>query len=101
WEPRWDGDAHAGRTETSLMLALAPSRVRPDAARAGNVDPIEQLIVELAECGVRELSGNGVLGDPTGASAAEGEELLDVAAAQLVEAIQAWFGIARTRTVVP
>ena len=27
WSPRWDGDAHAGRTETSLMLALAPELV--------------------------------------------------------------------------
>ena len=26
WFPHWGGDAHAGRTETSLMLALAPSR---------------------------------------------------------------------------
>src|SRR5262245_37204165 len=27
WVPRWGGDAHAGRVETSLMLALAPERV--------------------------------------------------------------------------
>ena len=25
WSPRWDGDAHAGRVETSLLLALAPA----------------------------------------------------------------------------
>jgi mycofactocin precursor peptide peptidase len=30
WLPRWLGDAHAGRTETSLQLALAPGRVRLD-----------------------------------------------------------------------
>ena len=28
WGPRWGGDAHAGETETSVMLALDPSRVR-------------------------------------------------------------------------
>jgi creatinine amidohydrolase len=31
----------------------------------------------LRERGVREISPNGVLGDPAGASAAEGERLLD------------------------
>ena len=31
WFPRWGGDAHAGRTETSLMLALAPVARRPGA----------------------------------------------------------------------
>jgi mycofactocin system creatininase family protein len=28
WLPRWHGDAHAGRAETSLQLALAPGRSR-------------------------------------------------------------------------
>src|SRR3954454_7406947 len=35
WCQRWGGDAHAGRVETSLMLALAPSLVRA-AREAGN-----------------------------------------------------------------
>ena len=26
WFPRWHGDAHAGRAETSLQLALTPER---------------------------------------------------------------------------
>ena len=30
WFPRWPGDAHAGRAETSLQLALAPGTVRLD-----------------------------------------------------------------------
>ena len=29
WLPAGEGDAHAGRAETSLELALAPGRVRP------------------------------------------------------------------------
>ena len=71
-----DGDAHAGRFETSVMLALAPETVRLDAAERGDVRPIGQLIPALRERGVRAVSGNGVLGDPAGASAAEGERLL-------------------------
>ena len=31
----WRGDLHAGRTETSLMLAIAPDRVRLGPGRAG------------------------------------------------------------------
>jgi creatinine amidohydrolase len=70
------GDAHAGRTETSLLLHLAPDVVRPDDAVAGNTCPIAELLPALRREGVRALSPNGVLGDPAGASAAEGVELL-------------------------
>ncbi len=71
------GDAHAGRAETSLLLHLHPSRVTPDRAAAGPVDRIEALLPELRERGVRAVSPNGVLGDPRGASAAEGRHLLE------------------------
>jgi mycofactocin system creatininase family protein len=70
------GDAHAGRSETSLMLALAPAAVRLPAAERGDVRPLEQILPLLREAGVRAVSANGVLGDPAGASAAEGERLL-------------------------
>jgi mycofactocin system creatininase family protein len=70
------GDAHAGRFETSVMLALDPAAVRLDAAQAGERRPVSQIMPVLRERGVRAVSGNGVLGDPSGASAAEGEVLL-------------------------
>lgn len=70
------GDAHAGRTETSMMLALAPSEVLLDRAAAGDTRPIAGLLPELRAHGVRKVSPGGVLGDPAGASAAEGERLL-------------------------
>jgi mycofactocin precursor peptide peptidase len=71
-----DGDAHAGRSETSVMLALAPGAVRLSAAERGDVRPLDQILPLLREHGVRAVSANGVLGDPAGASAAEGERLL-------------------------
>ncbi len=71
-----EGDAHAGRFETSVMLALASEAVRLDHAEAGNTEPIGQVMPVLRERGVRVVSPNGVLGDPAGASAAEGERLL-------------------------
>lgn len=66
------GDAHAGRTETSLMLHLTPWLVRQHRAERGNTKPIADLLPELRAQGVLALAPNGVLGDPTGASAAEG-----------------------------
>jgi mycofactocin system creatininase family protein len=77
-------DAHAGRTETSLMLALAPELVRLDRAAAGNVEPLPALLPRLRAGGVRAVSANGVLGDPTGASAEEGAALLAALVAALV-----------------
>jgi mycofactocin precursor peptide peptidase len=70
------GDAHAGRTETSLMLAIDPAAVHLERAQAGCTDPLEVLMPRLRAEGVRPISSNGVLGDPTGASGAEGESLL-------------------------
>ena len=69
-------DAHAGRSETSIMLALAPGVVRLGAAERGDVRPLAEILPLLRERGVRAVSANGVLGDPAGASAAEGERLL-------------------------
>jgi creatinine amidohydrolase len=69
-------DAHAGRVETSLMLALAPGDVRLDAAAAGDTRPLREILPGLRAHGVRRVSGNGVLGDPAGASAEEGRALL-------------------------
>jgi mycofactocin precursor peptide peptidase len=82
------GDAHAGRTETSLMLAIAPEAVRIDLAEAGDTTPIAELMPALREHGVRALSPNGVLGDPAGASAAEGERLLISLATSLQTTIE-------------
>lgn len=90
WGPRWGGDAHAGETETSLMLALDPSRVGAERAEPGNVTPVEELLAELVEAGVREVSANGVLGDPRGASAARGRELLEAALAELEATVASW-----------
>ena len=79
------GDAHAGRTETSLLLAIAPGLVRPGPWQAGATAPIDRLMPALRTAGVRQISPNGVLGDPAGATPAEGERLLDLLAVRLAE----------------
>jgi creatinine amidohydrolase len=92
WTPRSYADAHAGRTETSMLLALAPKRVQLDAAEAGNIRPLPELMAALRSEGVRSVSPNGVLGDPAGASAEEGRTLLDEMAAQLIEEVHDFLG---------
>jgi creatinine amidohydrolase len=78
------GDAHAGRTETSLMLAIDPTAVRLELAEAGCSEPIGELMPRLRAEGVRPVSSNGVLGDPAGANADEGRALLDELVTNLV-----------------
>jgi creatinine amidohydrolase len=83
------GDAHAGRTETSLMLAIAPEAVRLPLAQAGCSEPLEVLLPRLRTVGVRAVSSNGVLGDPAGASAEEGRALLSSLVSELAETVSA------------
>ncbi len=84
------GDAHAGRTETSLMLALAPETVRP-VRPVGNTTPLAELLDGLHLDGVRPHALDGVLGDATGASAAEGRRLLDGLVDALLELLRPGF----------
>lgn len=71
------GDAHAGRTESSLMLHLAPAQVDMSVASAGNAAPVRELLPAMMTGGLRAVSASGVLGDPRGASEAEGKSLLE------------------------
>lgn len=70
------GDAHAGRTETSLMLHLDPARVRLRDAERGNTGVLADLMPAMRAGGVAAVSPNGVLGDPREATAEEGRALL-------------------------
>ncbi|MCA1194223.1 mycofactocin biosynthesis peptidyl-dipeptidase MftE [Saccharopolyspora sp. 6V] len=83
-------DSHAGRTETSAMLHLHPGEVTlPDAA-AGCTEPLPRIIDRLRGGGVRAVSPNGVLGDPAGATAAEGAVLLARWTEALTTAVTRW-----------
>src|SRR6478735_6442566 len=91
WWPRIaDGDAHAGRTETSLMLAIAPRLVHLDRATTGRTEPLAVLAPELRRAGVRAVSPTGVLGDPAGASATHGRVLLTRLVVDLIAAVDEW-----------
>jgi mycofactocin precursor peptide peptidase len=86
WPSIAGGDAHAGSTETSMMLALHPHLVRIEHAAPGWTGPAGAVVRD----GVRAVSPNGVLGDPTSASAEHGHMLLDGLAADLVTTYDLW-----------
>jgi mycofactocin system creatininase family protein len=71
-----DADAHAGHTETSVLLHISPSDVWLDERLPGNSAPLGQLMPQMRQGGVAAVSEHGVLGDPTTATAEEGERIL-------------------------
>lgn len=92
FSPRWPGDAHAGCTETSVQLALAPERVQWERAEAGDTRPLADLLPTLRSGSIAAVSPNGVLGDPAEATAYEGRSLLAAATEQLLHEVDAWLG---------
>lgn len=88
--------AHAGYTETAMMLAYRPELVDMAAAASGRSDDdfyrpenVGRSQMESFLYGIQTQSENGILGDPTGANAEAGEELLELAAAALAEELRA------------
>lgn len=77
WSPcaATGADAHAGHTETSVLLHLSPADVRTDRFVAGNAAPLEKLLPSMRRGGVAAVSEIGVLGDPTTATAVEGRRI--------------------------
>jgi creatinine amidohydrolase len=92
WPHVRNGDAHAGETETSMMLAIAPNLVRMSRAEAGRPEPLVDLIDDLRAGGVRAVSPNGILGDPRGATVNHGKALLTRLIIDLVAAVDEWRG---------
>jgi mycofactocin system creatininase family protein len=70
-------DLHAGHTETSLMLHLRPTSVRVERSERGNMAPLSDLLPTLMRHGMAAVTPNGVLGDPTTATAEHGAEVMD------------------------
>jgi mycofactocin precursor peptide peptidase len=83
-----DIDLHAGYAETSLLLHLCPQRVRLERAEAGNTQPLNAILPTLVERGVAAVSTNGVLGDPAGASPAEGARILESMARSVADQVR-------------
>jgi len=79
WSPPVENsdDMHAGDTETSLLLHISPKDVRINKLAPGNQAPLREIMPQMRTGGVRAVSHNGVLGDPTQANAANGKKIFD------------------------
>ena len=84
------GDAHAGHTETSLLLHLWPHLVHTDRCEPGNVAPLPELMGRMRRGGVAAVSETGVLGDPSTASAAAGEQIMARMVTDCAARIRRW-----------
>ena len=69
------GDAHAGHTETSVLLHVSPEDVRTEDWCRGNREPLASLMPQLRQGGVAAVSEVGVLGDPTTATRDDGARI--------------------------
>jgi creatinine amidohydrolase len=73
-----EAGAHAGENETSVILALSKDLVQTERFQAGYLGPLgEEEVKTIINEGMPVLSENGVLGDPTKATAEKGEVYLD------------------------
>ncbi len=84
------GDAHAGHTETSVLLRLSPCDVLTEEIREGNPAPLADLMDGMRRGGVAAVSEVGVLGDPTTASADDGARIFDEMVRGCLERIERW-----------
>jgi mycofactocin precursor peptide peptidase len=85
-----NADAHAGHTETSVLLHISPDVVRLEEMAPGNRAPLAELLPAMRNGGVAAVSELGVLGDPTTATAAEGERLFAEMVEGCVRRIARW-----------
>ncbi|UFS58309.1 mycofactocin biosynthesis peptidyl-dipeptidase MftE [Subtercola endophyticus] len=92
-------DSHAGRIETSLLLHLAPSTVDMALAVPGNTDTLGTLLPIMRTGGVAAVSPNGVLGDPTNATAAEGAQFFEAIVSSVTDLIAGGATDARGRLI--
>jgi creatinine amidohydrolase len=77
--PLAEGGLHAGEWETSMLLAIHPELASMDRAQPGFVGPLEEGIQGMFAGGVKSISSNGAIGDPSQASSKHGERYWAVA----------------------
>jgi creatinine amidohydrolase len=71
------GDMHAGHTETSLLLHIAPHEVRTNVIARGATQD-SGLVEAMRSGGVQAVSENGIIGDASTATVSHGKAVLDL-----------------------
>ena len=81
-----DGDMHAGHTETSLMMYIAPQSVRTE--HIAELEPTQATVNDLRTKGVHGVSTSGVIGNPRTATPDHGKQVLTMYVNSLVREMQ-------------
>jgi creatinine amidohydrolase len=80
---------HADVAESSEMLFLHPDLVRLGRVERGRIGELDaELVARVFEKGLRFVTPNGILGDPTGMDAQLGERLLEATAILVAEKLR-------------
>jgi mycofactocin precursor peptide peptidase len=85
-----NADAHAGHTETSVLLHISPQDVRAEERVPGNGSPLRELMPQLRRGGIAAVSEVGVLGDPTTATAEDGAAIFAAMVEGCLRRITQW-----------
>jgi creatinine amidohydrolase len=83
-----ESGAHAGESETSMVLAVRKDLVNMEHAEQGFVGNYEEKIPIIWSQGIKAVTENGVVGDPRKAEASKGEEYLELWAKKMVAFIR-------------
>lgn len=87
--PGEESGAHAGENETSLVLALAEDLVAKDRYKPGYVGKFGKEETEIIFAkGMKALTENGILGDPTQANITHGHQYLEKIVDYLVNVVK-------------
>lgn len=86
--PASESGAHAGESETSMVLAIRKDLVNMEHAKEGFVGKFEDKIDLVLSQGIKVLTKIGVVGDPRKAEARKGEEYLELWAEKMVRYIR-------------
>jgi len=83
-----ESGAHAGESETSMVLAIRKDLVDMEKAKEGFVGNYEEKIPVIFSQGIRAVTENGVVGDPRKAEGSRGEEYLELWADKMVDFVR-------------
>ena len=84
-----ESGAHAGESETSMVLAIRKDLVDMKNAEKGSLGRLDEKMMGLMYSkGIKAISKNGVLGDPRKGEAGKGDEYLELWAEKMVDFVR-------------
>jgi creatinine amidohydrolase len=89
-----ESGAHAGESETSMVLAIRKDLVDMKNAEIGFLGNFDDKVMSLTwSQGIKAVSKNGVLGDPSKAKVGQGKEYLELWAEKMVDFVRKEVGV--------